>query len=56
MHMIAHHLPFLDLTFPLPRQFPQHRPQLAPQFAEELLLAVLRNPHDVVLAHPFRVG
>jgi hypothetical protein len=56
MLVIAYHLPLLDLALPLPRQFAQHRTQLAAQVAKNLLLTVLRNLHDVVLAHPFRVG
>ena len=54
--VIAEPVPILDLALPLLRQSAQHRTQLAAQVAKKFLLAALRNPQNVVLVHPFRVG
>jgi hypothetical protein len=58
VHMVEQKAPFQDLAFLVPGQFAQVWPQFLaqPSGLEQLFLAVLRYPHDVVFAFPLRMG
>ena len=52
MHVIGHQMPFLDLTFLLSRQPPEHLDKLLADDPEKVLPAIFRNEYNVILTLP----
>ena len=56
VHVVGHQVP-LDYLDPLVlAQLPEDLPYVAPDLVVDHFAPILRREHDVVLAHPLRVG
>src|SRR5512138_165407 len=53
--MIAHQVPFPNLTLLVPRQFPKQTAQVLAQRAVERFASVFRDEYHMVFAFPFRM-
>src|SRR6185437_3835764 len=55
VHMIDHQVPFPNLTFLVPRQFPEQTAQVLAQRPVECLASVFRDEHHMIFAFPLRM-
>ena len=56
MNVIAHHVPFYDFRFLVPRQLVKYLPKLPTQHSEDAFLPSLRYEYNVIFAVPSRMA
>ena len=56
VHVVGHQVPLDYLDPPVLAQLPEDLPYVAPDLVVDHFAPILRREHDVVLAHPLRVG
>ena len=56
VHVVGHQVPLYDLDSLVFAELPEYLPDVRPDLVVDDFAPILRREHDVVLAHPLRVG